>query len=515
MTVKTQRPRPVMLTILDGFGWRDLTQNNAVRLSAMPNFHKLWENNPHTLLEASGEAVGLPIGQMGNSEVGHLTLGAGRRILQELPRLTHAAKNDEFKDRPAIKELMDVLRKTGGTCHIMGLTSEGGVHSHLDHLIGAVKTMENANIPVVVHFFADGRDTAQRCALEVLEKLETALPKVKIATVSGRYFAMDRDNRWDRVQKAYDVIALAKGPHYDSAKKAIEAAYAEDKNDEFVPPSVIDGYQGAKKGDGLWMINFRADRAGEILQTLLLPDFKGFERPVSPAFAFACGMTPYAAELNPYLETVFPKENIEQHLGEIVAKAGLSQLRIAETEKYPHVTYFFNGGDETPAPKEDRKLIASPKVATYDLQPEMSAGEVTDEVVSAIDSGKYDLIILNYANPDMVGHTGMLDAAITACQAVDQGLGRIEAALEKQGGVMLVTADHGNCETMKDEKTGKPHTSHTTNPVPLILADFRKGEKEVKEMREGGSLADIAPTLLHFLQLEQPELMSGKTLIKA
>ncbi|QCE34250.1 2,3-bisphosphoglycerate-independent phosphoglycerate mutase [Acetobacteraceae bacterium] len=514
MTVSTQRPRPVMLTIFDGFGWRDLMADNAVKLSVMPNFHDLWNNHPHALLAASGEAVGLPAGQMGNSEVGHLTLGAGRRILQELPRLSQAAKNNEFKDRPAVKELIDVLKKTGGTCHVMGLTSEGGVHSHLDHIIGAVKTLENAGIPVALHVFTDGRDTAPRCALDVLAKIRKEVPKATIATVSGRYFAMDRDKRWARVQEAYNVIALAKGPHFDSAEDAVKAAYAEDKGDEFVQPCVIGDYKGAQKGDGLWMLNFRADRAGEILETLLLPDFKGFERPAQPAFAFACGMTPYSTELHPYLETVFPKENIEQHLGELVAKAGLTQLRIAETEKYPHVTYFFNGGQEAPSPKEDRKLIPSPKVATYDLQPEMSADQVTDDVVAAIDSGKYDLIILNYANPDMVGHTGKLDAAISACQAVDKGLGRIEASLKKQGGVLLLTADHGNCEIMKNEETGAPHTSHTTNPVPVVLADFRD-EKEVKSLRDGGTLADVAPTLLHFLRIEQPEAMTGKSLIEA
>lgn len=514
MTVNTsRRPCPVMLTILDGFGWRDLTENNAIKLSAMPTFQKLWKTHPHALLEASGEAVGLPAGQMGNSEVGHLTLGAGRRILQELPRLSQAAKNDEFKDRPAVKELIDVLRKTGGTCHIMGLTSEGGVHAHLDHIIGAVKTIQNAKIPVILHFFSDGRDTAPKCALDVLKKLETALPGVKIATLSGRYFSMDRDHRWDRVQKAYDAIALAKGPHFGTAKEAIEAAYADGKSDEFIIPCTIGDYKGAKKGDGLWMLNFRADRAGEILETLLVPDFKGFERAESPVFAFACGMTPYTAELTPYLATVFPKENIAQHLGEIVAKAGFTQLRIAETEKYPHVTYFFNGGQEKPSPKEDRKLIPSPKVATYDLQPEMSAECVTKDVVQAIDSGKYDFIVLNYANPDMVGHTGSLNAAIKACQAVDKGLGKITHALEKAGGVLLLTADHGNCEIMKDEKTGNPHTAHTTNPVPFIVADYGK-DKKTFALCESGTLADVAPTLLYFLQLKQPELMSGKSLIK-
>jgi 2,3-bisphosphoglycerate-independent phosphoglycerate mutase len=505
-----QAIRPVMLAILDGFGWREETADNAVRQARKPNFDRLWGSCPHAFLHTSGEDVGLPDGQMGNSEVGHLNIGAGRVVMQELPRITRACEDGSIAKAPALLELIGKLKASGGTCHLMGLVSDGGVHSHQAHAVALAKILHAAGIPTVVHAFTDGRDTPPRAGADCITKLHAALPDpVKIGTVIGRYYAMDRDKRWDRVGKAYGALAEAEGAHFDDPVEVMKEAYARDVTDEFVLPAVIGDYKGMQNGDGILCFNFRADRVREILGALLEPRFDGFERKRSIKFAAAAGMTRYSDELAPYLGVLFPAESLDHILGQVVAEAGRTQLRTAETEKYPHVTFFLNGGQETLFPGEDRIMVPSPKVATYDLQPEMSAPELTDKVVAAIDSQKYDLIVLNYANPDMVGHTGSLPAAIKAVETVDAGLGRIAAAVQRQGGALLVTADHGNCELMRDPATGGPHTAHTTNPVPVFLMGGAAAAIE------DGRLADVAPTLLQLMGLKQPQEMTGHSLIRA
>ncbi len=505
-----QAIRPVMLMILDGFGWREDSADNAVRQARKPNFDRLWQNCPHAFLHTSGSDVGLPDGQMGNSEVGHLNIGAGRVVMQELPRITKAAKDGSLARAAALTELIDKLKQSGGTCHLMGLMSPGGVHSHQEHAVALAKILHEAGVNTVVHAFTDGRDTPPRSGLDDLRWLRKNLPDgVPMAVVSGRYYAMDRDKRWDRVGKAYAAVAEADAPHFTDAAKVMEDAYAHDVTDEFVVPAVIGDYKGMKDGDGILCFNFRADRVRELLAALLEPKFDGFPRKRVIKFAAAAGMSRYSDELAPYLGVLFPQDKLDHILGQVVAEAGRAQLRSAETEKYPHVTYFLNGGQEIAFPGEDRIMVPSPKVATYDLQPEMSAPELTDKVVAAIDSKKYDLIVLNFANPDMVGHTGSLPAAIKAVETVDAGLGRIAAAVEKQGGALLVTADHGNCELMRDPETGGPHTAHTTNPVPVLLMGG-----DAKALQDG-ILADVAPTLLALMDLKQPREMTGTSLIRA
>ncbi|MDE2580951.1 MAG: 2,3-bisphosphoglycerate-independent phosphoglycerate mutase [Rhodospirillales bacterium] len=504
-----------MLTILDGFGWREETADNAVRQARTPTFTRLWTTCPHAFLRTSGADVGLPAGQMGNSEVGHLNIGAGRVVMQDLPRIGAAVADGSIARAPALVALIDRLKASGGTCHLLGLVSPGGVHSHQDHAAALAAILQQAGVPTVVHAFTDGRDTPPQSGAEDLARLAAALPDaVRIATVCGRYFAMDRDKRWDRVEQAYRALAEAEGARFPDPAAAMQAAYAPGKFDEFVPPAVIGGYAGMQDGDGILCFNFRADRVRELLGALLDPDFDGFARPRRIGFAAAAGMTQYSTELDRFLTTLFPPEQLHHLLGEEAANAGRTQLRAAETEKYPHVTYFLNGGRETRFPGEDRIMVPSPKVATYDLQPEMSAPELTEKVVAAIDSGKYDLIVLNFANPDMVGHTGSLEAAIRAVETVDTGLGRIAAAVRAQGGALLVTADHGNCETMRDPETGGPHTSHTTNKVPVVLMGGG-GAAAAGTRLADGRLADIAPTLLALMGLPQPAEMTGRSLIRA
>jgi 2,3-bisphosphoglycerate-independent phosphoglycerate mutase len=501
--------RPVMLVILDGFGWREDSADNAVRQAKTPNFTGLWKSGPHAFLHTSGRDVGLPDGQMGNSEVGHLNIGAGRVVKQELVRIGDAVEDGSIAKAPAFIELVETLKKTGGTCHLMGLMSPGGVHSHQDHAAALARYLHEAGVKTVVHAFTDGRDTPPQSAGDDLSRLVAALPaEVPVGTVIGRYWVMDRDKRWDRVSRAYAALVDAGAPRFATPAAAIEAAYAEEKYDEFIPPSVIGGYAGMQDGDGILCFNFRADRVREILAALLDPGFDGFPRPRVPKFAAAAGMTRYSDALAPFLGVLFAPETLRNILGEVVANTGRTQIRMAETEKYPHVTYFLNGGHEEPYAGEDRTLVPSPKVATYDLQPEMSAPELTDKAVAAIDSGKYDLIVLNFANPDMVGHTGVLSAAVKAVETVDTGLGRIAAAVRAQGGAMLVTADHGNCELMKDPETGGPHTAHTTNPVPVLLMGG-----EVTSI-EDGRLADIAPTLLDLMGIPKPAEMTGHSIIR-
>ena len=501
--------RPVMLVVLDGWGWREEEADNAVRLGRTPTFDRLWESYPHAFLRTSGRDVGLPTGQMGNSEVGHLNIGAGRVVMQELPRIGQAIEDGSLAQSPGLQELIDALRRSGGTCHLLGLVSPGGVHSHQDHAVALARILTEAGVRAAVHAFTDGRDTPPRSAIDFLREFEDALPDaVPVATVNGRYYAMDRDKRWDRTQKAYLAMVAADAPRFPDAKAAVEAAYAADVSDEFIVPAVIGDYRGMRDGDGLLSFNFRADRVRQILTALLDPSFDGFARSRTVRFAAAVGITRYSTELDRFLGTLFPPQPLTNILGQVVADAGRRQLRMAETEKYPHVTYFLNGGEEKPYPGEDRILVPSPKVATYDLQPEMSAPELTDKAVGAIDSGKYDLIVLNFANPDMVGHTGSLPAAIRAVETVDIGLGRIVEAIRRQGGALLVTADHGNCELMRDPETGSPHTAHTTNPVPVILVDG------AGRALHDGRLADIAPTLLELMGLTQPKEMSGSSLIE-
>jgi len=506
------RPRPVMLVILDGWGWREDPADNAVRQARTPAFDALWSACPHAFLRTSGLDVGLPDGQMGNSEVGHLNIGAGRVVMQDLPRIDAAIADGSIARLPALTGLIAALKRSGGTCHLMGLLSPGGVHSHQDHAVALARILSAAGVPVAVHAFTDGRDTAPKAAPGFLAKFEadiSGLPGVGIATVIGRYFAMDRDNRWDRVGQAHDAMALAQGARALGAAAAVAAAHAAGKTDEFIPASVVGAHGGMRDGDGLLCFNFRADRVRQILAAFLDPGFGGFARARAIRFAAAAGMTEYSEALNAHLATLFAPQSMDDILGAAVAGAGLRQLRMAETEKYPHVTYFLNGGRETPFAGEDRIMVPSPKVATYDLQPEMSAPELTAKAVASIASGTYDLIVLNFANADMVGHTGSLEAATRAVEAVDAGLGRIAEAVRAAGGALFVTADHGNAEMMRDPATGGPHTAHTTNPVPAILMGGPAGARLAD-----GRLADIAPTLLALLGLAQPAAMGGTSLLR-
>ena len=499
---------PVMLVILDGWGWREERADNAVLQANTPHFNSLWESCPHALLATSGLDVGLPEGQMGNSEVGHLNLGAGRVVMQDLPRINLACADGSLATLPVLVELLAKLKASGGTCHLLGLTSKGGVHSHLDHTIALARAVDDQGIAVAVHAWLDGRDTPPQSAQADLARLAASLPKAaRIATVSGRYFAMDRDNRWERVGRAYRAMAEADAPRAGSPAEVVEQAYAAGVIDEFVEPAVVGDYAGMQDGDALLCFNFRADRVREIFAALLDPGFTGFERKRAIRFAAAAGMTRYSDALAPLMTALFAQQTMDRLLGQVVAAAGLKQVRLAETEKYPHVTYFFNGGVETPNPGEDRVMIPSPKVATYDLQPGMSAPELTDAAVAAIASGQYAMLVLNFANPDMVGHTGSLPAAIKAVETVDAGLGRIQAAIAAQGGWLLVTADHGNCEMMRDPATGGPHTAHTTNPVPVLL--FGPTNRPM----HAGRLADVAPTMLALMGLAVPAEMTGQPLL--
>ena len=505
-----QKRRPVMLVVLDGWGWREDTANNAVRQAKTPTFDRLWAACPHGFLRTSGKDVGLPTGQMGNSEVGHLNIGAGRVVMQDLPRIDDAIASGEIAKAPAVTGLIAKLKASGGTCHLIGLVSPGGVHSHQNHAVALAKIMTAAGIPTVVHALTDGRDTPPQAAAEYLKTFTAALPpSVKVVTVIGRYYAMDRDKRWERVSKAYEAIVAGAGAHFADPQAAIADAYANKVYDEFILPAVIGGYAGMKDGDGVLCFNFRADRVREILGAMLDPSFSGFARTRTVKVAAAVGMAQYSEDLDKLMATIFPPQSFPNILGEVVAGAHRTQLRMAETEKYPHVTYFLNGGREEPFEGEDRIMVPSPKVATYDLQPEMSAPELTDKAVAAIKSGKYDMIVLNFANADMVGHTGSIAAAVKAVETVDTGLGKIASAIEQMGGALLVTADHGNAEMMVDPETGGPHTSHTLNPVPLIL--MGAGNRiVVKE----GRLADIAPTMLELMGLPKPAEMTGSSLMQ-
>jgi 2,3-bisphosphoglycerate-independent phosphoglycerate mutase len=500
-------PTPMMLVIMDGWGWREESAYNAVRLARTPFFDHLWQTYTHSFLRASGVDVGLPDGQMGNSEVGHLNIGAGRVVMQELPRINQAIKDGSVANAPALTGLIAALKASRGTCHLLGLVSSGGVHAHQNHAAAIANLLAEAGVGVAVHVLTDGRDTAPSSALDYVAAFEKSLPaQARIATISGRYYAMDRDRRWERTEKAYLAMTVASGPRFPDAIPAIEASYSENVTDEFILPACIGDYGGMQDGDGLLCFNFRADRVRQLLGALGDPSFEDFVRPRLPRFVAAAGMVSYGAEVDIFMPALFPPQTLTNLLGHVVAANGRRQLRISETEKYPHVTYFFNGGLEDPSDGEDRIMVPSPKVATYDLQPEMSAPELTKRAVEAIGSGVYDLIVLNFPNPDMVGHTGSLSAAIKAVEAVDVGLGQIVPTVQARGGALFVTADHGNCELMRDPETGGPHTAHTTNLVPAILVGG--GDLTLQD----GRLSDIAPTLLTLMNLPIPAEMTGRSL---
>ncbi len=502
------RNKPVILAILDGWGHSDSSGHNAIKAAKTPNIDDLLNNYPHCLINASELHVGLPQGQMGNSEVGHMNIGSGRIVMQELPKIDTA-----IADGSLALKINDKL-KTAGNIHLLGLLSPGGVHSHQEHIIAIARILAKRKEHVYVHLFLDGRDTPPQSALDYIAEFEREIAgfaNIEIASICGRYYAMDRDKRWERVSKAYETIVMAAGERFTSAHQAVEESYSQGVTDEFLLPCVIGDYSGIGDGDALICANFRADRVREILSALLVEDFSAFKRAKTVHFSEAIAMTEYSSDLAARMKILFPQEALHDILGEIVAREGFKQLRIAETEKYAHVTFFFNGGREQEFSGEDRILIPSPQVATYDLQPEMSAYEVTERLVAAINSAKYDFIVVNYANTDMVGHSGNIEAAIKAVEAVDDCIGKISAATLNSGGVLLITADHGNAEMMFDEKTAQPHTAHTLNLVPAIIASAAlKGQKISVS---NGKLSDIAPTILQLLEISQPEAMSGKSLL--
>ncbi len=507
----TNRPRPVVLCILDGWGFREDREGNAIALADTPVFDRLMATQPWSLLRTSAEDVGLPPGQMGNSEVGHTSIGAGRIVLQDLPRIDSAVADGSLESNPVLRSLGDRCSTGSGRCHLVGLVSPGGVHAHQKHIAALARALSARGLAVEIHAILDGRDTPPMSATGYLETLAEDirdLPAVRIATIGGRYFAMDRDKRWERVEKAYDAIVSGKGPRTDDAIGAINDAYGQGTTDEFVEPVCIGDYDGMHDGDALVVANFRADRIRQIASALLTDDFDGFTRERKIAFSAVAGMTSYSAELDAFMDIVFPPVEIHATLGEVVSAAGLKQLRIAETEKYAHVTFFFNGGEERVFEGEDRILVPSPKVATYDLQPEMSAPEVAEKLVAAIDSSTYDLIICNFANTDMVGHTGKLQPAIAAVEAVDACLGRVEESVKRQGGALLITADHGNAERMFDDEGGA-HTAHTTDEVPLLIV-VDGASTTVAD----GRLSDIAPTILDLMGLAIPRVMDGASLLR-
>jgi 2,3-bisphosphoglycerate-independent phosphoglycerate mutase len=510
--------RPLLLMILDGWGYRAASEGNAIAQANLPNFRRLENDYPHTLLQASGEAVGLPNGQMGNSEVGHLNLGAGRVVYQELTRIFKAIKDRTLFENPILLEAMESARVHKKSFHLIGLLSDGGVHSHIEHLFALLEMAKKQNLEnVFIHVILDGRDVLPQSAKQYISQLEEKIKKVeigKIASVSGRYYVMDRDKRWERLEKGYQALAFGQGKFAPSALAAVESSYDMRVTDEFVLPTVVLGPDGdpigpIREGDSVLFYNFRSDRAREITRAFVDEDFTGFERPNRPHVNYVC-MTQYDDTIAAPI--AFPQQDLENTLGEVLSQQGLKQLRIAETEKYAHVTFFFNGGIEEPDPGEERILIPSPKVATYNLQPEMSAPEVTRTLIEELKKKVYDVIILNFANPDMVGHTGVFEATIKAVETVDQCLGEIEAELHNMGGTLLVTADHGNAEEKVDPKTNLPLTAHSTNLVPFILVgDQFKGDA----LREGGALNDVAPTILEILQISQPKEMTGKSLLKS
>lgn len=503
-------PKPVVLCILDGWGISGHPEQSAPALAHTPNFDRLIAHDPHATLITFGPDVGLPTGQMGNSEVGHTNIGAGRVVAMDLGQIDLAIEDGSFFDNPSIGEFVSRLKASGGTAHVMGIVSDGGVHGHIAHMEATVRALTEKGLPVVVHAITDGRDVPPKSALGFITELQGSLPAAaRIGTVIGRYDALDRDNRWERVERAYNAMVLAKGQMTATdAPQAVVNAYDRGETDEFIQPTVIDGFLGARDGDGFFCLNFRTDRAREVLSAVGDPAFSAFDTGNRPRWAALLGMVDYSVEHDKFMLAAYPKRQVKNTLGAWVASKGLRQFRVAETEKYPHVTFFLNGGKEAPEPGEDRNMPASPKVATYDLKPEMAAAEVAESLKGAIEAG-YDLIVVNFANPDMVGHTGSLPAAIKACEAVDKGLGIMLEALDRTGGAAVIIADHGNCETMIDPVTGGPHTAHTINPVPVIVHNGPAGAS-----LRPGRLADVAPTVLDLMGLDKPDEMTGQSLIE-
>jgi 2,3-bisphosphoglycerate-independent phosphoglycerate mutase len=505
------KSKPLVLCIMDGWGLDKKSDYNAVEVAQTPNFDYLSKHYPYSTLDASGEAVGLPNNQVGNSEVGHMNLGSGRVVLQTLPKINKAFSDNKIRINKNFQNFLSRHNKNK-TVHLLGLCSDGGVHSHYSHIIEMTKLLNENNLKIVLHIFSDGRDSPPKQLGDLIKEFELSLPKsVKIATLVGRYFSMDRDNRWDRVKKSFDLIAYGKHKRKEAdITTAIRKAYENNETDEFISPTVIGDYKGINEGDSLFMINFRADRVRELLMPFINSSFNKFSKDVNtPILLNNLGMTEYSTEISKFMQSIFKNKKIENTLGEIISKANLKQLRLAETEKYPHVTFFFNGGKETVYPGEKRIMVPSPKVATYDLKPEMAAKLIEAELINAIKNQEHDLIIVNFANPDMVGHTGDLKATIRAVETVDKSIGNVKKILDYYNGIMLLTADHGNSETMINAETKMPHTSHTCNKVPLILIS-KKNDFKLKN----GKLADIAPTILDLMSIELPSSMNGQSLLK-
>jgi 2,3-bisphosphoglycerate-independent phosphoglycerate mutase len=507
----TPRPfRPVILCILDGWGIAPVSSANGISLARTPNWNRFLQTLPHTQLQASELFVGLPRGQMGNSEVGHMTIGAGKVIMQDLPRIDSSLLTGELETRPDLIRFIQKLHHSGGACHLMGLLSPGGVHSHQSHFEAMANILTKEGIPLHIHAFLDGRDTPPQSAAGYVKNF-TKNTHIPLSTISGRYFAMDRDNRWDRVEKAYKAIVEGHAPAAHNFTNLMENYYQQGVGDEFIPPHCTFDYKGMKPGDGLFMVNFRADRVRQLLSAFLFKNFTAFNRRKPPFFAATLGMTDYSRELAPLISALFVKEPIQKCLGSIVSDAGLKQMRLAETEKYAHVTFFFNGGRETIFPGEERILVPSPAVATYDLCPEMAATELTEKLAKAVKTQQYDLIVVNYANADMVGHTGVQPAIIKAVETLDGCLGQIEDVAGETGYTVIITADHGNAEQMIEPASEGVHTAHTCNPVPFVLLNGPSSPV----LEQNGKLSDIAPTILALLGISVPVEMTGQSLIKS
>ncbi|UQY80903.1 2,3-bisphosphoglycerate-independent phosphoglycerate mutase [Candidatus Hepatincola sp. Av] len=505
--------KKLLLTILDGWGENKNPKYNAIEVGKTPTWHKILDSNPHAHLITFGKEVGLPDGQMGNSEVGHTNIGAGRVVFQELPRINNAIADKSFDAEKPIQETIALLKKNQQTLHLMGLFSDGGVHSHISHFLHCMELFAKENIKVTLHLFTDGRDTPPQSALTYITQLQPLLEKYKnitIGTICGRYYALDRDHRWERITLAYNAIVAGKAPKFNTAIEAIKNSYNSKITDEFIKPVVIGNYAGINNNDAIFMVNFRSDRVRQILNAILEPKFNDFTREKVITVSKALAMVSYSDTLQKIMQVIFKPQAIKNSLGEWLASHNCHQLRVAETEKYPHVTFFFNCGQEKPFKNEERILIDSPKVATYDLQPEMSAYKITEKLTVALDSQKFDFIVVNYANGDMVGHTGILEAAAKATEAVDVCLAKLEQSIIKNDYIWVIIADHGNCETMWDIEKQIPHTQHTTNLVNIIL--YAHGHN-VKELHDG-KLADVAPTILELLSIEKPQEMNGKVLLK-
>lgn len=512
MCGESSQRRPVVLVVLDGFGWREVREDNAIALADKPVFDSLWHSCPRCLLRTDGPDVGLPDGQFGNSEVGHLNLGAGRVVMQDLPRIDRAIRDGSLAGSPVIAQAAALAKAAASRVHILGLVSPGGVHSHQSHIAALAEAFAARGCEVAIHAFLDGRDTPPRSAeafLAMLERHLEAIGRAEIVSLCGRYWAMDRDSRWDRTARAVAAIVDGSAPRWPHWREALARAYQQGQSDEFVEPCVLGSYTGMRDGDVLLCANYRADRVRQLLSAILEPN-PALVRPTrSVKLALAIGMTKYSDELDRFMAVLFPPHSMQNILGQVLSDRGLLQLRMAETEKYPHVTYFFNGGREEPFPGESRILVPSPKVATYDLQPEMSAGLLTERFLAELRSSRFDFVLINFANPDMVGHTGNLQAAIRCVEFVDRCLRSVVHRVCGAGGTLLITSDHGNCETMRDPDTGQPHTAHTANPVPCVLVNGPPGAA----LRDG-RLADIAPTVLELMSLQQPVEMTGRSLLR-